>query len=106
MLSCPDDFVAGWVSGIAGLLLTQPIDFVLTRLQSGQQIAAAPAAPLAVLAEATSLRGLVGMWRGIVPLAATLPLNNAMLMYGYGVGRSFVAREGEGAWNTPGSGIH
>ena len=30
-----DDFVAGWVSGVAGLALTQPIDFVLTRLQTG-----------------------------------------------------------------------
>ena len=92
MAANADDFVAGWVSGIAGLLITQPIDYVLTRLQSGQQTAAAPAA---TWAEATSLRGLLGMWRGIMPLAATLPLNNAMLMYGYGVGKSFAPRKDE-----------
>jgi len=68
-----DDFVAGWVSGVAGLALTQPVDFVLTRLQSG----AAHRPPQTWL----------GMWRGSVPLFATVPLNNAMLMYGYGVGK-------------------
>ena len=71
-----DDFFAGWVSGVAGLALTQPIDFVLTRLQSGAQHRPDP-------------RGLLGMWRGSMPHFATVPLNNAMLMYGYGVGKSF-----------------
>ena len=76
-----DDFVAGWVSGVAGLMATQPIDYVLTRLQSGSAAQAG---------EATGgMRGLVGMWRGVMPLVATVPLNNAMLMYGYGVGKGW-----------------
>ena len=79
-----DDFLAGWASGVAGLLMTQPVDYVLTRLQSGT-----------VRTEAGGgLRGLVGMWRGVMPLVATVPLNNAMLMYGYGVGKTFTERDG------------
>ena len=87
-----DDFVAGWVSGVAGLMLTQPIDYVLVRLQSGR--ASAPLAQAAPAEAAGGLRGLIGMWRGIGPLVATLPVNNAMLMYGYGVGKSFSKEEG------------
>lgn len=78
-----DDFAAGWVSGVAGLFMTQPVDYVLTRLQSGS-----------VRTDAGGLRGLVGMWRGIMPLVATVPINNAMLMYGYGVGKSFAEKDG------------
>jgi len=61
---------------VAGLAITQPVDFVLTRLQSGTAAAAKP-----------DPRGLLGMFRGSMPLFATVPLNNAMLMYGYGVGK-------------------
>lgn len=64
---------------------------MLTRLQSG----AAVNGPIAATEAAGGLRGLLGMWRGIMPLAATLPVNNAMLMYGYGVGKSFAAREND-----------
>ena len=78
-----DDFVAGWASGVAGLFVTQPVDYVLTRLQSGS-----------ARSDAGGLRGLVGMWRGIMPLVATVPVNNAMLMYGYGVGKSFAEKDG------------
>ena len=82
-----DDFVAGWASGVAGLMATQPIDYVLTRLQSGSAANAQ---------NATGLRGLVGMWRGVMPLVATVPINNAMLMYGYGVGKGVAERENAG----------
>ena len=82
-----DDFVAGWVSGVAGLALTQPVDYVLTRLQSGSGAEANPSA--------SGVRGVLGMWRGIMPLAATVPLNNAMLMHGYGVGKSWAASNNE-----------
>lgn len=82
-----DDFVAGWVSGVAGLAVTQPVDYVLTRLQSGSS------AVHAADANAGGFRGLVAMWRGFMPLAATVPVNNAMLMYGYGVGKSYAERD-------------
>ena len=74
-----DDFLAGWVSGVAGLLLTQPIDYVLTRLQSGRAAPPTAATP----------SGALSLWRGIGPLVATVPLNSAMLMYGYGVGKGW-----------------
>ena len=69
-------FVAGWVSGVVGLAVTQPIDFLLTKLQSGAtaQVNKPP-------------NGLLSMWRGSALMFATVPLNNAMLMYGYGAGK-------------------
>ena len=76
-----DDFIAGWASGVAGLALTQPVDFVLTRMQSGRV--------------AASEASVLGMFRGAMPLFATVPLNNAMLMYGYGVGKSVSESRGE-----------
>lgn len=83
-----DDFVAGWVSGVAGLALTQPVDFVLTRLQS------ASAESRSAMGHSSSLRS---MFRGSMPLFATVPLNNAMLMYGYGLGKSAGEASGEGS---------
>lgn len=77
-----DDFIAGWVSGVAGLALTQPVDFVLTRLQSGKVHSHHGSA--------------LGMFRGSLPLFATVPVNNAMLMYGYGVGKSVGEAKGYG----------
>lgn len=88
-----DDFVAGWVSGVAGLALTQPVDYVLTRMQSGGAHAAD---------SATGFRGVLAMWRGFMPLAATVPVNNAMLMYGYGVGKSYAERDHANRGGTPG----
>ena len=76
-----DDFIAGWASGVAGLALTQPVDFVLTRMQTGRPAAAEGS--------------LLGMFRGAMPLFATVPLNNAMLMYGYGIGKSISESRGE-----------
>jgi len=81
-----DDFVAGWASGVVGLLVTQPIDYVLTRLQSGDATFAGP-----------QRHGIWAMWRGVTPLVATVPINNAMLMYGYGVGKSWASRESAGS---------
>ena len=79
-----DDFLAGWLSGVAGLALTQPVDFILTRLQSSGCAKSAAGAN----------EGLISMFRGAMPLFATVPLNNAMLMYGYGVGKSFGEAKG------------
>ena len=79
-----DDFVAGWISGASGVFVTQPIDFVLTRLQAGGAAASTP-----LLGE-----GITGLWRGVFPLLATVPLNSALLFYGYGVGVR-IAERGE-----------
>lgn len=69
-----DDFVAGWVSGAVGVALTQPLDYMTTRLQSGKQ---------AAFGSGGSIRTL---FRGVGPLLSTVPLNNALLFYGYGIG--------------------
>lgn len=70
-----DDFIAGWVSGAVGVIVTQPLDYMTTRLQSS--------------ASCKAIRGSFGLgtlWRGIGPLLSSVPFNNALLFYGYGVG--------------------
>ncbi len=84
-----DDFIAGWASGATALLATQPIDLVLTRVQAGLPISQQ-------LREAQpTLRGLPGLWRGISPLLASVPVNNALLFYGYGAGVRAAERESQ-----------
>lgn len=75
MAESVDDFVAGWISGAAGVVLTQPLDYLTTRLQSS---------PLATPLRAS--RDVRLLWRGVGPLLGAVPLNNALLFYGYGSG--------------------
>lgn len=87
-----DDFVAGWTSGAAAMLATQPLDMAITRLQSGS------AAPVKVLVEET--RSVTVLWRGITPLLLSAPINNALMFIGYGAGKRAAERD---ASNNPGS---
>lgn len=64
------DFIAGWVSGAVTVLALQPIDTVLTRKQAN-----------------ISANG--GLWRGTLPMVSSVPLQNAILMGGYGMGQKF-----------------
>jgi len=101
------DLVAGWSSGAAAVLACQPVDTVLTRWQ-----AAAP--PLTTATATTSnssssmLRGMAvsfyqqaglpALWRGASPMIVSVPVQNALLMTGYGFGqRWFGGRGGDGA---------
>ncbi|KAG8462514.1 hypothetical protein KFE25_010339 [Diacronema lutheri] len=81
------DAGAGWVAGAASIFASQPLDTVLTRLQQ-----APPAARPASLA--LQLRrdgGLRALWRGASPLAWVVPVQNALLFAGYGMGERFAA---------------
>ena len=70
------DTLAGWAAGVVCTVAFQPVDTVLTRQQ--YEVRAAGAASV-VLRQG-------GLWRGTAPLLALVPLQNALLMVGYGAG--------------------
>lgn len=82
------DFIAGWASGAASVLTMQPVDTVLTRFQA--------ASSTAIVQQQT--RGLVSsdgfqaLWRGSSAMISAVPMQNAMLMGGYGVGKQWAAQ--------------
>ena len=73
------DFVAGWCSGAASVIALQPVDTILTRTQAG------------VLAWNTN-HGVQALWKGSSPMITAVPVQNALLMGGYGVGQKYAAQ--------------
>ena len=99
------DFVAGWCSGASAVLACQPVDTILTRWQAGlvvvQPTAAAASSSTTSSASvaANQTRALYQMtgtwralWRGASPMIGAVPVQNALLMGGYGVGQQYSAR--------------
>jgi solute carrier family 25 carnitine/acylcarnitine transporter 20/29 len=83
------DFAAGWCSGGAAVLACQPFDTVLTRWQAGiVQVQAAGALGRDARA-LTQTAGWTALWRGASPMIGAVPLQNALLMGGYGVGQQY-----------------
>eukprot|EP00873_Tetraselmis_striata_P003893 jgi/Tetstr1/424157/TSEL_014763.t1 len=91
------DAGAGWASGAASVLLCQPADTILTRLQVASatpSIAAQiPGGSGAVrnpaLTQASRVLmegGTRALWRGSAPMTMVVPFQNALLFVGYGVG--------------------
>ena len=89
------DFCAGWCSGGAAVLVCQPIDTVLTRLQ------AATATTNNVVSTSSTMEarglvsqaGLASLWRGSSCMISAVPFQNALLMSGYGLGTRLVDEE-------------
>ena len=75
MAESVDDFLAGWASGAVALVVTQPLDLFITRLQSGGAAAKAAAASSPAV-----------LWRGTWPVLLVQPVNSALLFLGYGEG--------------------
>lgn len=76
------DGIAGWVAGAASIFASQPLDTVLTRLQQ----APPTSRPAAVAREVRATGGVRALWRGAAPLVGVVPVQNAMLFAGYGMG--------------------
>lgn len=77
------DLIAGWSSGAAAVVLVQPIDTILTRWQ------AVPLASGSIRGMALSFyqsAGFAALYRGATPMIASVPVQNALLMSGYGFG--------------------
>eukprot|EP00580_Thalassiosira_gravida_P007776 CAMPEP_0201626888 /NCGR_PEP_ID=MMETSP0493-20130528/2085_1 /ASSEMBLY_ACC=CAM_ASM_000838 /TAXON_ID=420259 /ORGANISM="Thalassiosira gravida, Strain GMp14c1" /LENGTH=297 /DNA_ID=CAMNT_0048097035 /DNA_START=21 /DNA_END=914 /DNA_ORIENTATION=+ len=93
------DFVSGWVSGGVSVLACQPIDTVLTRMQANAGIPTAGVEkitnrrPAPVAASVNIFRGMVSnfgvasLWRGSSAMIGAVPVQNALLMTGYGAGK-------------------
>ena len=92
------DFVAGWCSGAAAVVVCQPLDTVLTRWQAATVTSVVPQGNAATIA-ATNWRqptssliataGWRALWRGAWPMMSAVPVQNALLMGGYGVGQQW-----------------
>ena len=85
------DFIAGWASGAMGVLTCQPVDTILTRVQAGQALVVGDASSNVAI----QTRGLVSkfgvqsLWRGSAAMISAVPMQNALLMGGYGVGKQW-----------------
>ena len=84
------DAAAGFAAGVACTLAFQPLDTVLTRQQYNVvEGRSAGAAALVLLKQG----GGPAFWRGTAPLVALVPLQNALLMIGYGAGERWGGAE-------------
>lgn len=107
------DFVSGWISGGISVLACQPLDTVLTRMQANagsiQPSASSLSASASSAAAASPLRpgvptahqiqtmglvrgmvsdfGMSSLWRGSSAMIGAVPVQNALLMTGYGAGK-------------------
>lgn len=112
------DFASGWVSGAISLLVIQPIDTVLTRLQASpsavvrdgvrsevkstvQTGITSHSSATATLPSSSILRsmisdfGISSLWRGSFAMIGAVPIQNALLMSGYGAGKRFSGTEAD-----------
>eukprot|EP00538_Stauroneis_constricta_P013503 CAMPEP_0119561536 /NCGR_PEP_ID=MMETSP1352-20130426/17892_1 /TAXON_ID=265584 /ORGANISM="Stauroneis constricta, Strain CCMP1120" /LENGTH=322 /DNA_ID=CAMNT_0007609757 /DNA_START=119 /DNA_END=1087 /DNA_ORIENTATION=+ len=95
------DFIAGWCSGAVGVLTCQPIDTILTRFQAGPLVSASSTAARPPLTAAAAIQvqtqrlvntgGMRALWRGSSAMIGAVPLQNALLMGGYGIGKQYSA---------------
>lgn len=83
------DFVAGWSSGAAAVIVCQPIDTMLTRLQAHHAGAAVTTDTRGLVSQS----GLKSLWRGSSCMISAVPFQNALLMSGYGLGTRLASEE-------------
>lgn len=85
------DFIAGWGSGAVSVLMCQPVDTVLTRFQAN---ASTTTAALQETRYMLNQNGFTSLWRGSSAMISAVPMQNAMLMGGYGVGKKWSSEGG------------
>mmetsp|Transcript_25656 Transcript_25656/g.61664 ORF Transcript_25656/g.61664 Transcript_25656/m.61664 type:complete len:301 (-) Transcript_25656:120-1022(-) len=104
------DFVSGWISGGVSVLACQPIDTVLTRMQANAVIQSVGAGRIPPRPGSTTtanlFRGMVSnfgvtsLWRGSSAMIGAVPVQNALLMTGYGAGKRWSESNGSDESNT------
>lgn len=100
------DFLAGWCSGGVAVIACQPVDTVLTRLQAGQRLVATAATATTTTAAAAASAsasanarllihqvGLTSLWRGSSAMIGAVPMQNSLLMGGYGLGKRWSSQQ-------------
>lgn len=80
------DFIAGWASGAVSVLAIQPVDTILTRFQANERTASATLQDTRTIVQRN---GFMALWRGSSAMITAVPMQNAMLMGGYGVGKQW-----------------
>jgi len=85
------DFIAGWASGAASVIALQPVDTVLTRWQAGLLNVERVHWTMSARSLVETF-GLKSLWRGSSPMVSAVPLQNAILMGGYGMGQNYAER--------------
>lgn len=95
------DLVAGWASGAAAVAACQPVDTVLTRWQAASPLttsapggAAGAGSVRGMAAQLCQTSGFAALWRGASPMIVSVPVQNALLMSGYGFGRRWFGCDG------------
>ncbi len=83
------DTIAGAVAGGVSVVVSQPVDMVLTRFQH----ATCGTSPSSLARGLWAEGGLRTFWRGAGPLVWCVPLQNAMLFAGYGAGERWGGAE-------------
>ena len=96
------DLMAGWASGAAAVVACQPVDTLLTRWQATPAVAAVGG----TTTTSSSMRsmawqfyqtaGVAALWRGASPMIVSVPIQNALLMSGYGFGQRWFTTGGSG----------
>jgi solute carrier family 25 (mitochondrial carnitine/acylcarnitine transporter), member 20/29 len=111
------DFVAGWCSGAMAVVVCQPVDTILTRLQAGPKnlvlggatatataAAAASATTTTITTTSATLlqtqhlvshHGVKALWRGSSAMITAVPIQNALLMGGYGIGKKWAEQHNQ-----------
>ncbi|GAX27380.1 hypothetical protein FisN_17Lh238 [Fistulifera solaris] len=82
------DFIAGWASGAASVIALQPVDTVLTRWQAGLIDVGRVNWTVSARSLAQNF-GVRALWRGASPMVSAVPIQNAVLMGGYGIGQKY-----------------
>jgi solute carrier family 25 carnitine/acylcarnitine transporter 20/29 len=101
------DFIAGWASGAVSVLAIQPVDTILTRFQANG-ITTTAGATLQDSQALVNRNGFKALWRGSSAMITAVPMQNAMLMGGYGIGKQWAedASSSTSSTNTTKSNIY
>lgn len=94
------DLMAGWASGAAAVVACQPVDTLLTRWQATPAVAAVGGATTSSMRgmalQFYQTAGVAALWRGASPMIVSVPIQNALLMSGYGFGQRWFTTGGVG----------
>lgn len=86
------DFSAGWCSGAVAVVAIQPVDTVLTRWQASTVLSSS-ANNNNYYWSRSMPGGWRALWRGSAPMMGAVPLQNALLMGGYGLGKRYAEND-------------
>ena len=91
------DWMAGWASGAAAVVACQPVDTVLTRWQAATPTTAAAlnGTMRGMAVQFYQTAGWTALWRGASPMIVSVPIQNALLMSGYGFGQRWFGGSGD-----------